>query len=432
MPIPLGILAVAGAGVKGLYWFSYRVEAAANAGCLRELSDGKILVSRQNGTDPQNYENLIFSSSGAILSTSLADDFRVRPPMAAVDSSNNIYWVGGSDKDGNTAPLIVKTNSSLSTTWQKRITNVTGTNAYFSGVTLDSSNIYAAGRNIDSVTSSVDSLLVKYNTSGVVQWQKGLINNSSGGNEEWKSVTLDNSGNVIVIGEVENSGLGFFQTQIAKYTAAGVLSWQREYGNSASVNVPSYLSDIQKDSDGNLYAILYIRVGTQGGRDIALLKFDTSGNLTWQRAIGSATGDEPSTIAIDSSNNIYIGGFSGDNSFLVSYDSSGNVRWQRSITGMERITGMDISSDGSMLLYGPLFEGTDRVTLAKLPSDGSLTGTYTDGTVTYTYSAASLTAYTPTLTWQTSSLSEKTWTSAEGNSTLTFTSPSYTYTKLEI
>ena len=76
-----------------------------------------------------------------------------------------------------------------------------------------------------------------------------------------------------------------------------------------------------------------------------------------------------------------------------------------------------VSSSGDIYLNG--YFQNNKFLVVKLPSDGSLTGTYTVGIYTFTYAATTLTDAVTTLTDSASTLTDAATTVAEAASTLT-------------
>ena len=93
------------------------------------------------------------------------------------------------------------------------------------------------------------------------------------------------------------------------------------------------------DSSGNIYVTGYTTGGldgntNSGGRDLFLVKYNSSGVKQWTQQLGTSSGDSGRGVMVDSSNNIYVtgyteGGLDGNTSsgerdlFLVKYNSSG-------------------------------------------------------------------------------------------------------------
>ena len=109
------------------------------------------------------------------------------------------------------------------------------------------------------------------------------------------------------------------------------------------------------------------------------------------------------SIAVDSQENVYVGGRSqvSNNYFPIfaKYNSSGTLQWQRyfdcSASGNDYGTSVEIDSNDNLHISVYKASATSGSVVAKLPSDGSLTGTYgsfTYGVLTYTDSTPSVTS----------------------------------------
>jgi len=131
----------------------------------------------------------------------------------AMDSSNNVYVTGYQDIAGDysdSGVLTAKYNSSGDLQWKRRLNYPSAsypTNEYGYGIGVDSSgNSYVGG----FTTQDYDFILVKYNTSGTIQWQRRL---GSGKQEFVNGVNVDSSGNIYIAGNTQdfnNTGQGFF------------------------------------------------------------------------------------------------------------------------------------------------------------------------------------------------------------------------------
>jgi hypothetical protein len=167
----------------------------------------------------------------------------------AVDSSNNIYVTGttGDGLDNNTSfgsndIFLVKYSSSGEKQWTQQLGGhwytssgniVYSGNDAGTGVTVDSSNnIYVTGSTskviVDGSNTSyggVDTVLVKYNSSGVKQWAKQL---GSSGHDYGQGVTVDSFNNIYVTGKTDggldgNTNSGSLDVFLVKYNSDGVL-----------------------------------------------------------------------------------------------------------------------------------------------------------------------------------------------------------------
>ena len=310
----------------------------------------------------------------------------------AVDSSGNAYICGANNSSGNADFQIAKYNTSGAIQWQRRLGSASSDYG-FSAAVDGSGNVYVCGY----TESNNGSVIAKYDTSGVIQWQRTL--GGSGISSISRSVAVDSSGNVYVFGQYNISLTNSFQ--IVKYNTSGTLQWQRRLGTEAS----GLQGGVAVDSSGNVYVC-----GTNyssGNDDFQIAKYNTSGALQWQRTLASSSeDDQANSVAVDGSGNVYVCGYSSNTGTssdfqLAKYNTSGAIQWQRRFGGSAFDSGESIAVDGSGNMYicgRSRGGGTSDFLIAKLPGDGSLTGTYSVGGYSITYAASTLTDAASTLT----------------------------------
>ena len=338
----------------------------------------------------------------------------------AVDSSGNVY-VGGytaSQGAGSFDFLITKYDTSGTIQWQRSLGG--GSTDYGYGIAVDSSgNVYVAGQTASQGAGSNDFLITKYNTSGTIQWQRSL---GGAGSEIGYGIAVDSSGNVYITGLTASQGAGSVDVLIAKYDTSGTIQWQRSLGGTSSEEG----NGIAVDSSGNVYITGYTNSQGAGDRDVLITKYNTSGTIQWQRSLGGASFDVGVSIAVDIGGNVYVTGYEGSQSaglgdvLIAKYNTSGTIQWQRSLGGSSNDRGYGIAVDGSGNVYVTGYTssqgaGSLDILIAKLPANGGLTGTY--GSLTY--AATTLTSATTTLTSATSTLTSATTTLTSATSTLT-------------
>lgn len=264
-------------------------------------------------------------------------------------------------------------------------------NIYVTGQILDSCDFDPSGT---TVRHKAGAYLAKYDSSGNYLWGFSLKNGRG------KSVSLDNSGNVIIAGEYYSHtldfdpGLGtayisskYNAMYVAKYTSAGAYIWAIAdtcvYGDDIIVQ------DLKCDASGNSYVTGYykgsIDVDPSSGStiissagvndaDMFIIKYSSSGALQWAHDIGGITTSQMDighALSIDNANNIYIAGiFSGGvvdfdpsttatanlntatgSAFIAKYNSSGAYQWAKNIGGSGNIYPLSSSVDGSGNFY---------------------------------------------------------------------------------
>lgn len=325
----------------------------------------------------------------------------------AVDSSGNVYGCGYGDGPRGTYS---KYNSSGVIQYQKKLVDAYVWMIIYDCKVDSSGNVYLAGQTYNNTTNNYDGIIVKLDSSGAITWQRRVYSNNT---DSLQGVTVDSSGNVYVCGfSITTSSPIQRKTIVLKYNSSGTLQWQREL---TAYDV--YASTIIVDGTGSpCLAIWYQETGSSPVTG-AVVKYDSSGSLQWQKKIAysaygsSNTNSYTKSLAVDSSNNIYtIAPSSSNTSFLGTptliqkFNSSGTEQWARNFNinnvSTVSLVGGNISVVGSdMYIMNPFaVAGSDTYLIAaRLPTDGSKCGNYEVGTTKITYNVVSTTVTSGTL-----------------------------------
>jgi Bacterial Ig domain/Beta-propeller repeat len=252
-----------------------------------------------------------------------------------IDLSDNIFISGATTgvfpenvKNGGLGDaFIIKFDSNGVQQWVKQFFQ------YGRGITSDSKgNIFIVGQTDDNKP-----FLIKYSINGVLVWSQLIESNASGGSS---SVAVDSEDNVFVIGStggtfLGNISSGNYDTFLAKYDTNGMQKWVKQFGTSAS----DYGSDIAIDSGDNIFITgstdgNFAENVNLGSFDAFLVKYDTNGMQQWVKQFGTNKSDSISSVAIDLNKNIFVtgstnGAFPGEinlgdlDTFLMKYDLNG-------------------------------------------------------------------------------------------------------------
>lgn len=178
--------------------------------------------------------------------------------------------------------------------------------------------------------------------------------------------------------------------------------WLRLLGSS--VGDAGY--SIATDPNGNSYVTGYTAGDpddenrNNGSEDIFVAKYDADGNKQWTRLLGTSESDNGQGIAVDSSGNSYITGYTGgdlegetnaghDDIFVAKYDTDGNREWTRQFGTSHYDYGMGIAvdSNGNSYLTGYTQEQNqwgdiveEDIVLAKYDANGTEQWSITFGT----------------------------------------------------
>lgn len=337
-----------------------------------------------NGSNANSSDSYIFkfTDEGVLLwykhiSTSGTDTI----VAVSTDSNGNVYVIGtiGNDTTLGTVALtkgtnpyyIAKLNSSGDYIWAVQ---ATGNNEYYyyKDIKVDSiGNVFVAGSSygatftFGSVLLSIDPqnvtlynnrpFVLKLNSAGVGQWAKmGTSNEQNPFGNLTNSLAVDNNGGVVMCGNFFHNSLHFGEITLTRFT------------------------------QGNYYSNMFI------------VKYDTDGNELWAHNAGSVTMNSNASgnaLAIDSNNNVFIGGyftnemqietttvtgFSGSQFYLAKYNSEGLLQWIKIPYDSNNYTGIkSLATDSSGnvyaggLTFSSLISFSNSVTLSNLSSIGS-------------------------------------------------------------
>ncbi len=237
------------------------------------------------------------------------------------DSSDNIYITGYGTS--NNDMVVVKYNSSGDKIWDETWGGANGDNAY--DVVADSAgNVYVSGVTYSYGAGSADMCLVKFNNLGSFQWYETF---GTGDLETASGVALDPSEYIYTCGGDYDGVSG--NITILKYEGNGNLIWSIDWGGVAE----DYAYGILLDPSNNIFITGYTENFGADGRDIILVKFNSTGDYQWNQTWGKATDDYGRGIDFDSDGNIYVSGCYGTTMCLSKFNSSGIIQWNYTYGG---------------------------------------------------------------------------------------------------
>lgn len=338
-------------------------------------SQDDVQIAKYDASGVIQWQRRLYSAGG----------YTDRGLAVAVDAAGNVH-VSGRTNDGGTPSraLIAKYNTSGTLQWQKTLYAASTTEGL--AIAVDSGgNVYVCG--VSDAGAGNMCFIAKYDTSGAIQWQRTLGTGTNA--TQGKGVAVDASGNVYISGFRGDTYQGF----IAKYNTSGAIQWQRVLGGYAPMNA------IALDSSANVYV-----GGDAGAGGVQFAKYDTSGTIQWQRQL-TGGGYGARGVAVDTSGNVYSCGSNNSGAStdfeIAKYNTSGTIQWQRRLGGASGDYGNAVFASGSHVYVcgeATVSGASSDFLFAKLPDDGSLTGTYSVGGFSVTYAVSTLTDAATSLT----------------------------------
>lgn len=314
-----------------------------------------------------------------VIGNQFGDDY---PGQMVLDSQRNIIFT--MMRSG--AHITVKLSNSGTILWKRKLNMgyTSSSSLHRSDVTVDSSNnvcvAFTTTDNYSSVYTPVSNtqgegniIVVKYNSSGVLQWQREITTSTSTAIGNAGGIACDSSDNVYVCGTQMgyNQSTSAFQIYaLVKFNSSGTHQWtERLQGYKASVtsqnrnaisqyhraNGLTYVPAASGQPEGVCMCGAMQNYDSQSSsRDFFVARYDTSGNIQWRncyrRSVYLSYKDEGSSygynllalksITSDSSGNIFaVGTCSNGLQFNSAYpssqilfklDPSGSVTWSKS------------------------------------------------------------------------------------------------------
>lgn len=298
-----------------------------------------------------------------------------------VDSQDNTIQAGYANWDGSSDAIAIKRNNAGTIVWKKSIGWSGGTDIFYNVDVDNNDDYYFQG--LTDEFSGFKTYIVKINSSGTRQWDRYI---SEGFGAKDTDIKIDGS-YVYVADSLQTDFSDDWNPGLWKINKSnGSTVWVRKQPNNNS----AYGRGVAVDSSGNVYLLTS---GGNNAKDNMITKFNSSGTRQWDRQLPSNS-DDAQSLAIDSSGNVYgASGRTNQPALIWKIDPSGNLVWQRSISIGTGVYAGEIRINSSNdLLFSATIYGASTNTAAfmmKIPSDGSLTGTYTVGGNSLTYANAS-------------------------------------------
>lgn len=344
-------------------------------------------------------------------------------PPAVNDTTGQVAWSPAS-VPGVGAQMSVSSAGAI--TWQTRLNGgQTAQNLRPNPNGLDSSgNLYAY-----TASGGGTAFLGKFTNTGTVSWQR-TISRASTTNNGTGFTHLDGSNNVYYCVFHSDTSAVRFLTGLYKYNSSGTIQWQT--GINTSLNTGFFPVGFNGNSSGVTAMVLSPRIS---GPLMVVTSVNASGSGVFYRQLTGSTNPTSVDVAVSPDGNIYALGSVGQALYVIKYNASGTIQWQRKITSSSTNFGTQYASisvaDNLNFFVGTSERNSTGKALGlRLPTDGSLTGTYVIGGQTITYATSTdLTDSSISIVWTSQGFTDSAGSQSFTTSSASFANTTYTLTK---
>jgi hypothetical protein len=290
---------------------------AGNLNSVTKTGTADAFIMKLDSTGSHLWTKLLGATSGTVYGTQIA-----------FDSAQNIFLVGntnvglnGNTQSGTIDYFVAKYDYSGNLISVKQ-SGVSGKTAKALSLTLDSlNNILVCGYSTGGLHGNTqigtnDFILIKFdNNLSSVAWARQV--GIASGTTYCNGVVSDSSNNIYITGTTNkglggNTQVGTYDIYFSKFSSDGTSQYYIQKGTaSKTINI----SNMTKDSLGNLYTIGYIANGSFDGNaaigsyDAILTKITMSGSWQWTKKMGASS----KTIAgygvsVDNLGSVFISG----------------------------------------------------------------------------------------------------------------------------
>ena len=370
------------------------------------------------------------SSGGAIFSSTALFENGADFGTGNTLNASNVQFLrstlsnlGYRDNPSNATPI-----NSIKTTGNITISKIVGSGSFryllgnFDGQAL------IGNQSLNDWEPDSAGFLAKCDASGAVLWVKKF--KSPAGYCSLSNVAINSSGNLAVVGEFSGTTNSFGTGKelsttgtdgfVAVYNSSGVVQWTKKIGGDA----PDSMQSVAIAANGAVTAVGNFSATTTtlapyvltsaGSQDGVVVRFSSSGTISWAKAIGSTGYDSCSTVTEDSAGHVIASGYfngtlitpgaanrpgaGGNDGFLVKLNGfDGQALWSKAVGGASHdyITGHVLDSTGNIIAYGQFNQTTTTLEPGKNRSsvgsaDGLVIKTDTSGVTQWTQSIGGL------------------------------------------
>ncbi len=303
--------------------------------------------------------------------------------VSVVENSDGDYLLGGysnSYGSGGYDVWLILMDLTGNIKWQKSYGSINDDRLFAVKATSDG-YVVAGTYNASCATCSAI-WIFKVDRNGDFVWQKQFGNTNDSG-----AFNLDiaDNGDILVAGSINTGCQTCYDAFYMRLSSSGSRLQAKQIGEGSNIERGYAIS---KSSDGG--ALLGGEVPITGNvLDSFIMKFDSSGNVLWQRTYGGPDNQKPyQIIRTDDSNYILLDetmfyGAGQYDCLIVKLDGTGNAIFQKTYGGdkIDRCFSISQTSDNGLVFIGESysFDSSLEIVVYKTDKDGKSSGVCPDG-----------------------------------------------------
>src|SRR6266850_440310 len=232
----------------------------------------------------------------------------------AVDGAGDVVAVGqiNNTTSGQDFTVVKLSGATGTELWRHVVDGTASLADQARSVRVDVGGNVIVGGELQNTGTGLDFVVMKLSgTTGAEQWHQ-VINGTASGTDAAHGVRLDAAGDVFAGGELQNVGTGMDFAVVKLSGATGAEVWRRQSDGSASLN--DLARTLRVDAAGDVRAAGELQ-NTGAGFDFTVLKLSgTTGAEVWRRTINGTASvtDRVHALTEDTAGDVVAAGFTSN------------------------------------------------------------------------------------------------------------------------
>ena len=322
-----GGYATTGAGAKlakytldgKMLWAKWGIGEGAS---VTETSDGGFAITGQTTSYGGGSWDIFvtkYDSAGNMIWNQTWGDTGAEYGKSIIQTSDGGLAVVGYGDDGTSHNgFLLKYTSTGTLSWQRSWGGTSAMDRAYGVTETSDTGLVITGLTNSYTAGAYDLYIAKYTSAGTLSWTQTLGGASADdyGNE----VIQANDGGLLVVGQTSSYGAGSGDALLAKYTSTGTLTWIKTWGGSGDDEAYT----LTQTSDGRIGIGGSTSSYGAGAYDSFMAEFTSAGVLSWSRTYGT-TGNEYGYSVTKTTDGGYALAGSDGAGFVAKYPTNGTI-----------------------------------------------------------------------------------------------------------